>query len=164
MVDPRPLLLIVLVALSTGACAADDDNSGGHCYYDKVPGIAHIDSIDANTKSQSCYGDTMVVTFHFVPTSGESIPEDDSWEYGVFARYHPPLACLEPSGITVGAEFPAVRLDETHGSCQPVLYEVDTGPLCEALCRCGNGRCDPSETADLCPEDCEPPGQSKNPR
>ena len=37
---------------------------------------------------------------------------------------NPPESCLQPNGIVVGAELPAVRRDIIAGSCSPLVWQV----------------------------------------
>jgi hypothetical protein len=105
------------------------------CNYSTDSGISRIISIeDPPPNHNNCYVDPKLVVLEFIPSEGESNPMDSGWYFTVGDGKNPPLSCLEPSGMFVGAEFESTRLIITSGACTPVIYRIKTGELCTTTC------------------------------
>ncbi|MEJ2719630.1 MAG: hypothetical protein P8181_00635 [bacterium] len=121
-----PMLALVLVVQS---CNDDDIVCGGECKYDTIPGTAVIGVIAPDTLDARICENAVFVYFDFAPADTNApdhykFPNWPDTDRRIFVGdgKNPPSSWLEAKGLDVGTVHDCVRLEETKGTCTPVLF------------------------------------------
>jgi hypothetical protein len=122
-----PILLPILL-LCVQSCN-DDPVCGCRCAYDTISGTALIKSIVPDTLDNRICSNAVIVYFDFIPDDPGApgsyrFPNhpDTSRTLFIADGKNPPSTWIEAEGLGVGTEHECVRLEETRGTCTPVLF------------------------------------------
>lgn len=125
-----------------GGCNGAPDGGPG-CTYQDVPGTATIKAIEVpGAAENSCPKDGRRLVFDFAPTDSTApasykFPQtaDTSRNWTIGDGKHPPLNCLAPLGLRVGAQVAGKRREILTGTCTPVIFDLAIdAATCAAQC------------------------------
>jgi len=104
---------------------------GSGCTYIHTLGTARIVALEMpRSWEYSCQNDPVRVVLDFTPDDLRaracytmSVAEEKGYTFTIGAGANPSRNCVDALGLTVGETVRAERLDISHGSCSPLVYE-----------------------------------------
>ncbi len=114
---------------ATGGVGGGGGYDGGvfpACTYADTTGTVTIRTIQTPPSSEyNCPNNAKKVIFDFVPDDPNAVSaQDQNDQITIGAGMNPPESCLQPNGISVGAQLPAIRENELTGSCSPLVWKI----------------------------------------
>jgi len=129
----RTLILLLIGLIISSAIGCVPHGIGGPCGYKEIYGTATITSIvnvSAGSQDYNCPKNPVIVRFDFVsddpnasfnPSLLQGCPNTNRTLI-VGAGMNPSAEYMVVKGITVGSSYRCKRMEETKGSCTPVIF------------------------------------------
>ncbi len=136
----KDVIVCFIFAFLFSSCSSQNDNPlGGPCTYTSTSGTATIVSLNsAPNTSLNCNNNPVVVVFNFTSSNpaDANASTDNNQVLTVGEGYNPPLAYVLGKGLTIGSTHPCIRMNETSGTCVPVVFKFTDVDLSDYATSC----------------------------